>query len=220
MGGLVLALGGCGDDDGGGGYIPPPAPLLYVKCMVTRIDALVVVDVNVESEILPVDDADVDVNGIPIQNDGGGDYLFVGTVAIDPGDDVTLTVTRGASAVSSTLQMPDEPGVQAPTSAGSPYDPSFPIMVQWSMLSPAPDRVALYVGGSATLSGEDWRLSVDGTATQAFIPGNTLWGLMSNIDVSVCAVNETDSLGSGAEAGSVMKVGNVAFSEYFSTSGY
>ena len=168
----------------------------------------------------PVDDATVTVNSTVLPwdgNAGSGAYGIMDntTFSFTGGDDVILSVTRGAYSVGATLQMPDQPNVTAPTSGT--YTASTAISVEWDAISPTPTFIQVIISPDYTVDVSVYLAMVPGSATSHSIPANTLKTETVDIFVFVAAYVRTSSLGADAAAESQLGVSNTGVSVEFNT---
>jgi len=210
---MVFALS-CGDNDD-----DSPAPILVdAQIYLDGTTITVTVSVKDASGATPLTGALVQVNGQVLGYDVvTEDYRVSGVSLISAGDTVLLTVEEGERAVSGSTTMPDPASVTAPNTAGSPYNPTVPIVVQWTALSPAPDGVSIAALGIYTVSGNLWESDVDGTLTQTTIPADTLVATSTPFQLLAAAYNELSALSGDAAGGSSMVVANLSASEPITT---
>jgi hypothetical protein len=124
--------------------------------------------VSVEQAGVPLSDATVTVNGVPLTYAVGSyaDGYYGGALAsvLANGQRITLEVTRGASTVTAIGSIPEMPLVTAPQD-GATFGVSDDIPVSWTSTTD-PDRFAVMA---------DWSCGADcGTGTQFDVPGAAL----------------------------------------------
>jgi hypothetical protein len=187
---LVLGLAACDTN-------PPkePAPLtdsLFVEVDQAKDDltlsALAIYLVG-SSTILSDPTAEATINGQALS------FVLVGygsssLTPVLPGDAVNLHFSYEDVTVDRSLTMPVKP---VPTVPGGSHNPTQAVTVSWTALNPAPDYVLVIVQSFDTVSGETFEAQVDGTATSAEIPGNTMSGDF-DVTVVVQAMNGEQSL--------------------------
>ena len=217
---VLVQLMVCGmscDDSGGGGGSPEPI-LVDAQVYLDGSNITVIVSVKDDAGSFPVTGALVMANGQVLGYDvGNEDYRVSGVSLIAAGDPVLVTVEQGERAVSGSLTMPDPVSVTAPNTAGSPYNATVPIVVQWTALSPAPDKVSIAALSFLTVSGDFWESTVDGALTQTIIPADTLITTSTAFTLLAAAYNELTSLSGDAASGSGMTVANLSESEPITT---
>ncbi len=198
------------------------APVLWINCRSQSVGGEMAVSVSVRSQGsygVPLPDATVTINGTSIPYDGPNQHYSLSAIAdINPGDDVTLQVVHGVHTISATIPMPQEPIIESPTPLGSPYDAGSPILVQWAILSPAPDwvraragEVIIFQNTGTQGSGKTWSSFVDGSSTETQIPADMFSSTErqlpgSDTSVVVEAANHLEQL--DAEANLTIDIGS------------
>ncbi|MBN1810090.1 MAG: hypothetical protein JW909_13570 [Planctomycetes bacterium] len=216
--GAFLALSGCGG--GGDGTSGPLAVGVSVARNLIGADSVTVSAFIMDDGFNFVDDAVVTVNGQDIPNFGMGIYHKAGAANVNPGETVTLTITRADRTVSGTVVMPVQPVVTAPTAAGGPYENSSPVTVTWNPLASTPDEVWVEVDSSDRPSGEteDYSEQVPSPTDTTFdIPADTYDAPLFTAEARVKSLNASTSLGPDAVFGSELEAVYYGFSEEFET---
>ena len=176
-----------------------------------------VVDVMDSLDLNPLPGATVTVGGISLTYSSTSKrYEFSGAIGMVAGDSIDVLVTEGDRSAQGTVTMPERANVIAPTAAGSPYDVSLPIVVQWSAISPAPDKVSIVMSPHIAAGGVYWEQSVDGALVQTDIPANTVLP-DSTFNVIVYSINESAVTGDVSGIGSSIVARHLSYSESIQT---
>jgi hypothetical protein len=132
---------------------------------------------------------------------------------VPPGDNLLVEVELGEFHALALLMMPDGPIITAPSGS---YDAASPITIEWST-SFTPDRFEIGIHGDCVVTSTDLIVEVDGAQTSFEIPAGTLKPGMSDIMLTVSAVNETADMGAYAGSGSLVSATSYGGSPLFST---
>jgi hypothetical protein len=200
---VLLILAGCNPGPGGGGG------LLYVIGAVERDDlgstSAVVMVTQGGVFGTAITDATVKIGTTELTHFMLGMYISLADLGINANDTVTLSVQRGGSTISDSLQMPEQPSISAP--AGGQVNE--PVNVSWTITS-NPDQYAITVEDTYTASGSEYTGYETGSATGHNIAAGTFNTGLATAFIKVTAANESSALTGDAEAGSMFEVGNTA----------
>ena len=225
---VAVAVMSCDYDDGE--VSAPVTPELWVSGAGQSVDDKLTVCVSVQRRYGEhVSDAFVTLNGSLLIYDGNRQgYYLTDTLYIRPGDDVVLEVRHESTVVSCALTMPEEPVIQSPTLAKSPYDAGLAIPVQWEAFSATPNLLYVRSRESLAFSGADlsgdgigWGSLVDSALTETSIPAGTFLTSerqLSGTDTNVVVVPINQFESSSAEAYLNMTIGNPVMGS-FTTAG-
>jgi len=147
-----------------------------------------------------------------------GLYSTLATATVNPGDDLTLTVTRGGVTAVSTVKMPSRPAVLTPTDS-STVAANGPVSITWGALgTPAPNAVRAQIDSLHMVSGELWDSMVSiPPATEIIIPANTMKASESSVDLDFMSSIVSFDFGGNAEGVSTFEADNYAPVVTFST---
>lgn len=208
----LLGVLGCGGDGGSSGA-------LYIMAEVNKGDDSYTPPSDVTSATFVGTSMDVISNGVTdasvtIKDTSAsylmfGGYFTQGEPSINEGEDVDITVIRGENTMTSSLPMPEKPGITAPAD-DSWHDANSTIDVQWNALSTTPDLIIVDIMDSYTLSSDDYTVQLSDSATSHSIPAGTLLAGISGIEIDVYSVNMTTTFTGAVLTGSFYAVSHQA----------
>jgi hypothetical protein len=171
-----------------------------------------------------IDDATVTITvntGTPqnVTHIGFGLYSMLATATVNPGDDLTLTVTRGGVTAISTVKMPSQTTVLTPTDSSTVAANTSQTITWGALGTPVPNAVRAQIDSAHTASPNGWDSMVSvPPATQIIIPANTMNKGDSSVDLVFMSSIVSRNFGGNAAGVSTFEADNYAPTVTFSTS--
>ena len=147
-----------------------------------------------------------------------GLYSTLATTTVNPGDDLTLTVTRGGKTATSTVKMPSRPSVLTPTDSSTVAANTSQTITWGALGTPVPNAVRAQIDSAHTASPNGWDSMVSlPPATEIIIPANTLNKGESSVDLVFMSCIVSTDFGGKAAGVSTFEADNYAPVVTFST---
>jgi hypothetical protein len=141
----------------------------------------------------PVENAIVTINGTSITHSMMGMYQGDLTGLVSSGDTLSLTVQYGGTTYTASVTMPHQPVVNDP----APFDETQNQTISWS-IAVASQMYDIGIDDTYTAGSGDYEESEFGTETTHQIPLNTVGSSLSNVEITVDAVNSATIQGADA----------------------